>query len=627
MLLPLIRRLLKRAPDGPLLSVAAEGRFSAMKLCTCVPGEYPDALEGPGARWAAVVLAVALSFWWLWQVIQESRRLGLVFFRSQFHRLVSWYSREISDFDLKVLRKLSTTRLARYLWFLNVLRWIGAPSIVAVLTAVVARSSVDEAEVPRFVVERVLPEGLLVTFYGLYFSKYPKHLDLLRADMLFGFVFLCLGAHTIFSTSTYQYIQISRLVYASQIMVAVAMGNSSRVLPLNVVSTLWQFFVVRVTPALHQDWFDICIDIWVASTFTFGVSIFTETWLVAEARALVGEMEASRSEAAVQNLLSLMCDAVVPLDPELKLRGPCPRLHAMLCRGAPLPTDTDTPSFTKYIREDDLVRFQEFVQSAWQQGQASSIHIHLLDAMSNAVPVQLFHTSVLDNNLQQNHLIGIQEDRGRDQDYFPPGPPETRPRQMLLPEDRLGSSLLTDESVITSDRSDTSSIAASSVASGGNVMDLQATDDFLCSLEIQLKVSVTSESPASSAMFNFSSADSTEAFLAHFRDSERIFAWLRHICCSMGAGLHMKEVDSFGTVRIMNALTGVDYKAELLATNFDCSEVSAQTLPMCELQIHLMQPVPNPKRKKRNRSRSRHYSAPRLALGDLTAKRAGRTAL
>lgn len=399
-----------------------------MKLCTCRPGDYPEVLQATGSRYAAVILTVFLSIWWVRQVVNEIRRMGT---RSlcQMQLPVNWRRAELSEFDRKVVTRFHKTRVERYLWFLNVLRWVGAPAIVFVLAMVVWMSYIDDGvQLARFTVERVLPEGLLVTTYGLFFSQFPHKLTKIRADILFAFLFLCLGSHTVFTTTTYQYISITRLCNASQIVVAIAIGDSSKVIPLNLISTVWQFFIVYLMPALHEDWFSICIDICIGSTFVTGVGIFTETWLLAEARAIVREMEASMSEANIRNLLTIMCDAVVSLSPDLKLRQHCPQLHSLLCRGAPLPAGTDTPSFVKYLRQADVSRFKEFVGRAGVVGEAASIHVHLLDALGNGVPVQLFHTCLpLENDsAKMNHLIGVCEDRNNDPDYFPP-PREAHP--------------------------------------------------------------------------------------------------------------------------------------------------------------------------------------------------------
>lgn len=407
-------------PFLPWRELSTQATPLQMKLCTCATGDYPDALQSEGYFVFCIVLTVFLALWWAWQSLSYIRRMGI---RSllKMDMPLTWRRTKLDNFDQKVMMRFHKTRVERYVWFLNVLRWTGVPSIVCVTTAVLWKAEIDGIQMARFTVDRVLPEGLVVTSYALLFSQFPHVLTKNRADILFALLFLCLGFHTAFTTTTYEYVSISRLCNASQLVVAIAMGDSSKFIPLNIVNTIWQFLVVYWHPELHEDWFSICTDLCTGSNFVTGVGLFIETWLMAEARAFVREMEASSSEASVQNLLTVMCDAVVSLSPDLKLREHCPQLHSLLCRGSPLPAGTDTPSFMKYLREADVPRLCEFLARAGGAGEAASIHVHLLDAIGNGVPVQLFHTClpVDSDSADMNHLIGICEDRNTDVDYFP----------------------------------------------------------------------------------------------------------------------------------------------------------------------------------------------------------------
>lgn len=246
---------------------------------------------------------------------------------------------------------------------------------------------------------------------AFFFSQYPNRLTMARADILLAFLFLCLGSHTVFSTTTYQYISISRLNIASHITLAVAFGDSSKAIPLCLLNTAWQFLVVYIMPALHEDWFSICVDICIGSNFVMGVGIFTETWLLAEARAIVREKEASMSEAAVRAILEMSCDVFVPLSEDLVFNDDVPQMAAIMLRKIAARAGD---SFLQHVKEEDRDRLLAFVAQGRDlaaQHKAQQICITLQDVSCQDIHVRIYHYCHLHPTTDGlTHFFGIVEE-------------------------------------------------------------------------------------------------------------------------------------------------------------------------------------------------------------------------
>lgn len=537
-----------------------------MQLCTCPLGDYPELLLGSGAQICALVLIGLLWAWWLFEISKDIRKHSLGTMLAKGWALLRG-PKELSPIERKVLERFHRTRFERYQWYLSVLKWIGAPGIVGVVAFIVGISTFQPAQLPRFITSRTTLEGVLITIYSLYFSTFKHHLSTRVADVAFSFVFLALGAHTYFANTNYEYLTISRLVYSGQVTLSVAIGDSKRVVPLNLVSTLWQVLVIYLTPALHDDWFSVGIDLAISSIFNTGFAIFTETWLMKEARAIVGEMQASRSQANVQNLLTVMCDAVVELHSDFTVKSGGQGLHAMLLR-QPLPVGSEAPSFTKYMAEDDISRFQTFVDACLTQpGFSHMLHVNLIDAIGTSVKVQLFHTSVTDLDDKANHWLGITEERGQERDFFPQitSPRSDTPpmRQLdqclqLEPVDEVSSETMSRGSSRVGSyveklawaaagltmqglrgTSDAESVSSGSSSRSGGTARGPALSNWGLeepSTGMQMKVfwrvvgamkpTVVEESPGASTLFAFGTGEGWKDFLKNFEEGDQIHAWL-----------------------------------------------------------------------------------------------------
>ena len=140
------------------------------------------------------------------------------------------------------------------------------------------------------------------------------------------------------------------------------------------------------------------------ATFAVLCALLSQKIMQSEARAVVAAMTSASSEAAVTDLLGIMCDAVVVLDERLVIASPCPRLDALLLRRAP-ENGGAFPSLFHFTDQDRVVQFL-----AGCDGVAQSLHAHLQDVRGSRLGVQLFHKRFEDVFGKTRHVIGVQEE-------------------------------------------------------------------------------------------------------------------------------------------------------------------------------------------------------------------------
>lgn len=358
-----------------------------------------------------------MAIWYCERFVRLLYRLGPCSLgRAMCSRSVSCFTREeLSEDDKRMWEIYYQTRLERFGWFTTGGLWLGCPLVLAACGATLLAGSSDPFFLQDYIVEGILPDSIVLAISALYFSTFKNQLSNPLADFIYGLVFLSLGVHTTFSSNEVRFGSNVRAVQGTQMLIAVAVGDFRRILIPNVLNLLWQVFVIFSTEALHKDAQSNLIDVSRLAIFVLIVANLSQTWLVEQAKAMVREMKASRSEATLKSLLGVMCDAVVHLKADLTLRERCPQLAALLLRGAAMPGDSELPPFTRYVHESDRARFEDFISAeTLEPGHAQSIHISLVDSMGQLVRVQLFHAAVLDLSSQVSHLIGITEDRDND---------------------------------------------------------------------------------------------------------------------------------------------------------------------------------------------------------------------
>jgi len=118
-------------------------------------------------------------------------------------------------------------------------------------------------------------------------------------------------------------------------------------------------------------------------------------------------MSSSQNETIVQNLLNMMCDAVVLLDEHLKVKSAAPKLTALLLR-RPKPDDLCGTSFPNLLKTSDQDRFRECALEGNANGQ--SIHVDMLDSGGSRLNLQLFHCRFKNVLSETCHMVGVREE-------------------------------------------------------------------------------------------------------------------------------------------------------------------------------------------------------------------------
>lgn len=140
------------------------------------------------------------------------------------------------------------------------------------------------------------------------------------------------------------------------------------------------------------------------------LSVFMEKVIESHVRAKLHARSSHSSKAAVVNLLSVLCDAIVHLGPGLEIISPSRSLQHLLA----LPcADVEVgANVADYISLDDRSRFQELVGSDPQGdgkgvAPAKLIQLQMRNAAGLSFPVELFHVYFPDLDGAPGHLLGI----------------------------------------------------------------------------------------------------------------------------------------------------------------------------------------------------------------------------
>ncbi|CAE8625325.1 unnamed protein product [Polarella glacialis] len=149
-----------------------------------------------------------------------------------------------------------------------------------------------------------------------------------------------------------------------------------------------------------------------------------EQWIQYRLWDLVEKHSAESSKMAASALLSVLCDADLALDHELRIVGPCTRLVRLLSSAflSCVTEALDGLEFPSMLVEADQPRFLHFIKSSVQRGGGfngyrgvappSSIQVHINGGSgSRGFKVELFLVSLRDCNEkgQPCHLIGLKD--------------------------------------------------------------------------------------------------------------------------------------------------------------------------------------------------------------------------
>jgi len=135
------------------------------------------------------------------------------------------------------------------------------------------------------------------------------------------------------------------------------------------------------------------------------IAVVSERAMYSDARATVEAMSSARSEAAVHELLSIVCDSVVLLDENMYIASPSPTFDALLLRSQ-RPSES-LEYFPSHLHAADRARFLDFVAGDDTQ---TSLRVCLTDGGGLRLGAQLLHKRFEDAAGHTRHLVGIQEE-------------------------------------------------------------------------------------------------------------------------------------------------------------------------------------------------------------------------
>jgi len=143
---------------------------------------------------------------------------------------------------------------------------------------------------------------------------------------------------------------------------------------------------------------------------------------LSEQRARIELLESINTEEIAHSLLLAMGDAVLHLGPDLRVSKPSETFSALLFRDYKL---LEGKLFPDLISPGDIETFKKLVEETSTPSMkrkcdavapAPSVKVHLLDSFGGRIMVRIFHRCFLDSTGQMKHLIGIREERAKEED-------------------------------------------------------------------------------------------------------------------------------------------------------------------------------------------------------------------
>ena len=190
----------------------------------------------------------------------------------------------------------------------------------------------------------------------------------------------------------------------SRAIYAIVFGNVPLTVSLNVVHCVAMFARV-VTSSLAGELQNFMIFEVFTGILTIGVAVLYESLSRRQMRATLEASLATESQRTATELLSLVCDAVVTLDDDLRIKEPSPALAALLFRNTT--QGLCGVKFEELICDDHDNHFEADMADC---SIAKCLHVHLRDATGNVVAMQLFHRRLRGVGSQISHVVGIREE-------------------------------------------------------------------------------------------------------------------------------------------------------------------------------------------------------------------------
>eukprot|EP00930_Biecheleria_cincta_P022292 TRINITY_DN16292_c0_g1_i1.p1 TRINITY_DN16292_c0_g1~~TRINITY_DN16292_c0_g1_i1.p1 ORF type:complete len:565 (+),score=69.38 TRINITY_DN16292_c0_g1_i1:61-1755(+) len=236
------------------------------------------------------------------------------------------------------------------------------------------------------------------------------------------------------------------LVTAGRLILAAIDGSRPFTVFVNMIcsaSTMWLSLNLSATHAKHdqsgsrrsagvtQDVVQELFLFYCAMTLQATVHslISSESLATVEAKSL------RQAEFTARSLLTRLCDAVVRLGPNLRLREPSQDLAALLMKEK-APDYFLGDSFVDLVEEDDREFLMQELSSSGNCVRA--LPVRMRDSCGNSVTMQIFHAPFLDPDDQMAHLLGLCEKSIEE------GLAEERPRNRRFEAEIRGASNLED---------------------------------------------------------------------------------------------------------------------------------------------------------------------------------------
>eukprot|EP00747_Dinoflagellata_sp_TGD_P111680 gnl/TRDRNA2_/TRDRNA2_171272_c1_seq1.p1 gnl/TRDRNA2_/TRDRNA2_171272_c1~~gnl/TRDRNA2_/TRDRNA2_171272_c1_seq1.p1 ORF type:complete len:606 (-),score=72.80 gnl/TRDRNA2_/TRDRNA2_171272_c1_seq1:34-1851(-) len=348
-------------------------------------------------------------------------------FRSACARLRT--SRHLEDpFEAKVHEMLAKRRLeraAKYrLFCLNLLLVPTIAFFTSCITFDMFVGRLDEERIKHYVYKVSYPALVQWLVVSVVFATFPRLHTERSQDLVYVLQGVRMVAGISVQTSTSLLIQTFARLSWVQLALSLLCCNIMCTIPVNLVVIAmysWKYVMLAEEDTLLVAAY-LCREVGfmvATSLICYGYEYFLE----AEVRGMLSGRSSSQAQSTVLAMLSMLCDAVVHLDPELVIMNAAPQLGAMLFNPGKNYKGT---LFADLLIGDDANRFRHYISNALHDSHAQSINVHLRVAGGERVQVRLLHSSFQDFDDKPRYIVGICEMS----DY-------EREGQMKMPDARL----------------------------------------------------------------------------------------------------------------------------------------------------------------------------------------------
>lgn len=525
-----------------------------MQTCGCnrSPESVPPALPATICSFAVLVGVLWLS-WVL--VFIHKRRLRWSELCAQASRAFVWFWAPSKDFIYWLPWHLCAQRRAsRVAVFVeNASKWIVPVCVGGTLYA----TSTWRTDTHLLANTYLSIAGLLICLAFLFISSFRQLLSPASVDLVLATVFLVFVIPGPLAGDNKSYWWYSACGYIVQMYLSLVDSNCRLFLALNLISLLWQIGVIVATPALLMDVASNIIFVVLAFTFNVSVCLSSEANLMAEVKATLLEQEV---QVGAKNLLQVVCDVVVALEPDLSFSEETPTLTTMLGFRPQWAPWTEHRDFVNYLDMSDVPRFSKFVHSVDPEI-PKSIHVHLINSLGHKVPMQVFHTCLWDSHTgAQKHLLGLVEDGkqgaldSHDGAELPSCAVAMRgPRPPPEEEPESEGSMSAD-------------------ALKAATWDAAEEEEITVSLRTWLHWEVQGESEISRALFSFGQDPDPTSTLKRFNQPACVARWMEFLHVMAACGNHGHSRMNFGKVSFQCPGSSLRYRGMMRAVLRSCPE-------------------------------------------------------